>query len=139
MQIVIPLAGFGKRLRPHTFTTPKPLINVAGKPVLKAATLAEILTPQTIAPLSMYPTTSIVRPRFFTYGLAWFLHDYAGASVAMHTGSIDGMSALIGLLPDRRMGVYVLANVHGDLLLQTAHLHVGLGARALLLADLQPS
>ncbi len=34
MQIVIPLAGFGKRLRPHTFTKPKPLIIVAGKPVL---------------------------------------------------------------------------------------------------------
>jgi glucose-1-phosphate thymidylyltransferase len=34
MKIVIPLAGFGKRLRPHTFTKPKPLINVAGKPVL---------------------------------------------------------------------------------------------------------
>ena len=28
----------------------------------------------------------------------------------MHTGSIDGMSALIGLLPDQRVGVYVLAN-----------------------------
>ncbi len=34
MQVVIPLAGFGTRLRPHTFTKPKPLINVAGKPVL---------------------------------------------------------------------------------------------------------
>src|SRR5215207_5265539 len=34
MKIVIPLAGFGKRLRPHTFTKPTPLINVAGKPVL---------------------------------------------------------------------------------------------------------
>jgi glucose-1-phosphate thymidylyltransferase len=34
MKIVIPLAGFGKRLRPHTFTKPKPLIIVAGKPVL---------------------------------------------------------------------------------------------------------
>jgi glucose-1-phosphate thymidylyltransferase len=34
MKIVIPLAGFGKRLRPHTFTKPKPLVNVAGKPVL---------------------------------------------------------------------------------------------------------
>jgi hypothetical protein len=33
MKIVIPLAGFGKRLRPHTFTKPKPLINVAGKPL----------------------------------------------------------------------------------------------------------
>ncbi len=34
MKIVIPLAGYGKRLRPHTFTKPKPLVNVAGKPVL---------------------------------------------------------------------------------------------------------
>jgi glucose-1-phosphate thymidylyltransferase len=34
MKIVIPLAGFGKRLRPHTYTKPKPLVNVAGKPIL---------------------------------------------------------------------------------------------------------
>lgn len=34
MKIVIPLAGYGTRLRPHTFTKPKPLINVAGRPVL---------------------------------------------------------------------------------------------------------
>lgn len=34
MKVVIPLAGYGTRLRPHTFTKPKPLINVAGKPVL---------------------------------------------------------------------------------------------------------
>jgi hypothetical protein len=36
--------------------------------------------------------------------------------VAMHTGSIDGRSALIGLIPDRRLGVYVLANLdHAEL------------------------
>lgn len=34
MNVIIPLAGFGSRLRPHTFTKPKPLITVAGKPVL---------------------------------------------------------------------------------------------------------
>jgi glucose-1-phosphate thymidylyltransferase len=34
MQVIIPLAGFGTRLRPHTYTKPKPLISVAGKPVL---------------------------------------------------------------------------------------------------------
>ncbi|MBC7263284.1 MAG: NTP transferase domain-containing protein [Chloroflexi bacterium] len=34
MKVVIPLAGFGTRLRPHTFTKPKPLVSVAGKPVL---------------------------------------------------------------------------------------------------------
>lgn len=34
MKVVIPLAGYGTRLRPHTYTKPKPLINIAGKPVL---------------------------------------------------------------------------------------------------------
>lgn len=34
MKVIIPLAGYGTRLRPHTYTRPKPLINVAGKPVL---------------------------------------------------------------------------------------------------------
>lgn len=34
MKAVIPLAGKGTRLRPHTHSTPKPLLRVAGKPVL---------------------------------------------------------------------------------------------------------
>lgn len=34
MKVVIPLAGLGTRLRPHTLTKPKPLVSVAGKPVL---------------------------------------------------------------------------------------------------------
>jgi len=34
MKAVIPVAGIGKRLRPHTHTSPKALISVAGKPIL---------------------------------------------------------------------------------------------------------
>ncbi|HLY21490.1 MAG TPA: sugar phosphate nucleotidyltransferase [bacterium] len=34
MRAVIPVAGRGKRLRPHTHTQPKVLMNVAGKPIL---------------------------------------------------------------------------------------------------------
>jgi glucose-1-phosphate thymidylyltransferase len=34
MKIVIPTAGYGKRLRPHTWSRPKPLLTVADKPVL---------------------------------------------------------------------------------------------------------
>src|ERR1051325_5394984 len=35
MNIIIPMAGMGKRMRPHTLTTPKPLIPVAGKPMVQ--------------------------------------------------------------------------------------------------------
>jgi glucose-1-phosphate thymidylyltransferase len=33
--MIIPMAGFGKRLRPHTYSRPKPMLNVAGEPILK--------------------------------------------------------------------------------------------------------
>jgi len=35
MKIIIPMAGMGKRMRPHTLTVPKPLIPVAGKPIVQ--------------------------------------------------------------------------------------------------------
>ncbi|WP_317899081.1 sugar phosphate nucleotidyltransferase [Aurantibacillus circumpalustris] len=35
MQIIIPMAGKGKRMRPHTLTTAKPLIPVAGKAIVQ--------------------------------------------------------------------------------------------------------
>jgi glucose-1-phosphate thymidylyltransferase len=34
MKVIIPLAGKGTRLRPHTHLTPKPMLRIAGKPVI---------------------------------------------------------------------------------------------------------
>ena len=34
MKIIVPMAGRGSRLRPHTLTTPKPLVPVAGVPIV---------------------------------------------------------------------------------------------------------
>ena len=35
MKIIVPMAGRGSRLRPHTLTIPKPLIPIAGKPIVQ--------------------------------------------------------------------------------------------------------
>lgn len=35
MNIIIPMAGRGTRLRPHTLVTPKPLVQIAGKPIVE--------------------------------------------------------------------------------------------------------
>jgi len=35
MKIIIPMAGIGSRLRPHTLTIPKPLTKIAGKPIVQ--------------------------------------------------------------------------------------------------------
>lgn len=34
MRIIVPMAGRGSRLRPHTLTVPKPLVPVAGQPIV---------------------------------------------------------------------------------------------------------
>jgi CubicO group peptidase (beta-lactamase class C family) len=89
---------------------------VGSKRFIKPETFTELVTPQIRAPMSLYPALTVSRPHGFSYGLGWFIQDYQGEVVWMHTGSIDGMSAIIGLMPDRRTGVYVLANMdHAEL------------------------
>lgn len=42
MKLIIPMAGMGTRMRPHTLVTPKPLLNIAGKSIVRR--LAEDIT-----------------------------------------------------------------------------------------------
>ena len=35
MKLIVPMAGMGKRMRPHTLTIPKPLLPIAGKPIVQ--------------------------------------------------------------------------------------------------------
>jgi CubicO group peptidase (beta-lactamase class C family) len=90
---------------------------VDGRRLLKPDSYAEWLKPQTmVTPAEFYPTARLTRPHWTTYALGWFQEDYAGRMVDFHTGSIDGMVAIIGLIPDERLGVYVLANLdHAEL------------------------
>lgn len=89
---------------------------IGTKRLIQPATFREIIAPQIRAPASQYPALRLAQPHFFSYALGWFVEDYHGETVWMHTGSIDGMSAIIGLLPERHVGVYVLANLdHAEL------------------------
>jgi glucose-1-phosphate thymidylyltransferase len=56
MKIIIPMAGMGKRMRPHTLTIPKPLIPIAGKPMVQR--LTEAIT--TIAGLQLEEIAFII-------------------------------------------------------------------------------
>lgn len=85
---------------------------VAGRRLVTAASFAELFRPQVvIGPQDgFYPTARLTRPHFTAYGLGWFLEDYRGEFVAFHTGSIDGTVAIVGLVPERRLGVVIFAN-----------------------------
>jgi CubicO group peptidase (beta-lactamase class C family) len=89
---------------------------VGSKRLIKASTFRELITPQIEAPMEEYPALQLSRPDFFSYGFGWFIQDYAGQQVWMHTGSIDGQCAIIGLMPNEHLGVYVLENLdHAEL------------------------
>ncbi len=51
---------------------------------------------------------------FSAYGMGWFLQDYKGRFVVHHGGNIDGMTALVAMLPDEQLGVVALANMNGS-------------------------
>ncbi len=107
---------------------------VGGRRLVSDSVFREIFTPQVMADRALYPALTLSRPHFFTYGFGFFLQDYAGYELAMHTGSIDGMCALIGLVPERRLGIYVLENVdHAELrhalMYKAIDLWLGTGAR----------
>ncbi len=85
---------------------------VNGKRLLGPATYAELFKPQVMVPPGeFYPTAELTKPHWTTYGLGWFQEDYNGRMLNFHTGSLNGMVAIIGLVQDARFGVYVLANV----------------------------
>jgi CubicO group peptidase (beta-lactamase class C family) len=82
-----------------------------GERLLSDESYAELFKPHTIIPVDQfYPTARLTRPHWTTYGLGWFQHDYGGRPVDFHTGSIDGMVAIHGLIREENLGVYVLAN-----------------------------
>ncbi len=83
---------------------------VDGTRLIAPATFREIVAPQIRAPLSIYGSLELVKPTLLTYALGWFVHDFGDDIVWMHTGSINGMSAIVGLLPERKFGVVVLIN-----------------------------
>ena len=109
--------------------------SVGGRRLLKRETFAELVRPQThVPPDEFYPTAQLTRPHWTTYGLAWFQQDYRGRKIDYHTGSIDGMVAIVGLLLDERIGVVVLSNASQSnlrhaLMLKTFDLFTGAAAR----------
>lgn len=85
---------------------------VGSKTFIKENTLDEIFKPQVIVPAGQfYPTAALIKPHWTTYGLGWFQHDYRGEMVNFHTGSLAGRTAIIGLLRDKKLGVYIFGNL----------------------------
>src|SRR3989442_14485381 len=81
-----------------------------GARLISPAGMKEMHAPQTLIPLGCI--TERLRPstHFLAYGLGWSLADYRGRKLVSHGGAIDGFRALVGLVPEERLGVVVLSN-----------------------------
>jgi len=79
-----------------------------GRQVIQPSTLADIHRTQ------MAGGATVRDPEFVPigYGLGWFTDIYRGRPMVEHGGNLPGVSTLVALLPDERLGVTILVN-HG--------------------------
>lgn len=94
-----------------------------GRRLLEEETLAELHTPQTIIREGQRPLPGL-EANFQAYGLGWFLRDYRGRKIIHHGGNIDGMTALVAMLPEEELGLVVLTAMNGSPLPQALMYHV---------------
>ena len=82
-----------------------------GKRLISEAMVKEATTPQfTIDDPDMI--ARLMQPRFLGYGYGWFVEDFRGQRWVNHGGNIDGMAAMVGFLPESRIGVVILTNMN---------------------------
>ena len=75
-------------------------------------TFKELLKPQVVLPgPSFYPALQLKKPHVTTYSLGWFQYHHDGRFVNFHTGSLPGTIAIIGIIPDEELGVYIWGNL----------------------------
>jgi CubicO group peptidase (beta-lactamase class C family) len=90
---------------------------INGKRLLKAETFTELFKPQAIIPPNeFYPTRTLTKPHWTTYGLGWFQQDYRGKMIQFHTGSLDGAIAIFGMVLEEKLSFYFFGNLdHSEL------------------------
>lgn len=84
---------------------------IDGRQLVTSAALAETHRPAVVVPRNalwarMFPGVDIL-----TWGMGWTISEYRGVRVIEHAGIIDGMHALVGLMPSHRLGIVVLSNL----------------------------
>jgi len=82
------------------------------EPLLSPETLAFIVRSQTPVDTTGPGGQPFSPPaELRAYALSWVTESYHGTRLVWHNGSIDGMSAWVGMAPDLRLGVAILSNL----------------------------
>ena len=84
-----------------------------GKALLKPATVREFQSANTVIRGDARTDSLLPETHLRAYGLGWFLEDYRGRKLVHHGGNIDGMSALVFMVPEENLGLVILTNMNG--------------------------
>lgn len=87
--------------------------NYNNQRLISSGALKEMHTAQTVIRMEPPWTLFYSDAHFLNYGLGWFLHDHRGRKVVEHGGNIDGMSALVAMIPEEKLGLVILTNMNG--------------------------
>ncbi|WPB79107.1 serine hydrolase [Archangium violaceum] len=88
-----------------------------GKKLYSEKVAQELFTPQMLVPSrpSSRPELKALNSWFNAYGFGWFLREYRGRKLVFHTGGMDGMAAIVMLVPEEKLGITVLSHNDGGL------------------------
>jgi CubicO group peptidase (beta-lactamase class C family) len=81
--------------------------------ILSSGAVKEMHMPQTVMRLEGLAEKVHSQSHFMNYGMGWFLQDYRGRKIVHHGGNIDGMSALVAMMPEEKLGLVILTNMNG--------------------------
>ncbi len=86
---------------------------IAGKRLIAAKALAETHAAQTVVKATgrmarFFPAKAC---KHTSYGLGWFVHDHRGHLCVSHGGTLTGFRAQCMLVPEKKVGVFVMANL----------------------------
>lgn len=86
----------------------------AGKTLISAKSVDEMHQAQTVIRTDSAARAANPDTHLQAYGLGWFLEDYRGRMVVHHGGNVDGFTALVGMMPESRLGVVILTSQNGS-------------------------
>jgi CubicO group peptidase (beta-lactamase class C family) len=80
--------------------------------LVSAKELGQTHTPQMVIGLdrrarALWPDTVQM-----SYGMAWVIQDHRGHKLVSHSGAIDGFRAHLTMVPEKRLGIVILGNLH---------------------------
>ncbi len=81
--------------------------------IVSERNLEETHTPQMVIPLVGTERETHPETVQMSYAMAWVVQDYRGEKLVSHAGALDGFRVHITLLPRRRIGLVILANMQG--------------------------